>query len=348
LFTSNKKVDKVAKVDKVEKVEKVERVEKVEKVEKVPVKTKQYSKVQIAKIFAGGYINLNRRLSESEEKEFRDIIASLNDAKIIVSMGDDEFYSQIILVIFEKHDKLYIVEGSHCSCGDFKGQWEPAEYSYTAMLMRSWGTWDKEKLYNIARRRLVFGIGNKVKSKSKNETNVFAGWLSTVEVGTKVWLVKEKRVVEITKKWASIRSTWRSFNEIGKIGISGDDNLWFVSMLGKGLDGKPLITLLEEAVIKVDKSVLSKYVLIKYDLSKSEQFKPKSETNIFAGWLGTVEVGTKVWLVKEKRIGEVTKKWSRAPSIKNMGQIGLNGDLWHMSINGKGFDGKPLICPRKF
>lgn len=39
-------------------------------------------------------------------------------------------------VIFRKEDKLYEVNGSHCSCAGLEGQWEPEETSVIALLSR--------------------------------------------------------------------------------------------------------------------------------------------------------------------------------------------------------------------
>lgn len=39
-------------------------------------------------------------------------------------------------VIFKRKGKLYEVNGSHCSCFELEGQWEPEETSWEALAMR--------------------------------------------------------------------------------------------------------------------------------------------------------------------------------------------------------------------
>jgi len=39
-------------------------------------------------------------------------------------------------VIFRKDDKLYEVNGSHCSCYGLEGQWKPEETTVAALLFR--------------------------------------------------------------------------------------------------------------------------------------------------------------------------------------------------------------------
>lgn len=45
-------------------------------------------------------------------------------------------YGGDALCVYELDGKLYEVEGSHCSCNGLEGQWEPAETTAEALLMR--------------------------------------------------------------------------------------------------------------------------------------------------------------------------------------------------------------------
>lgn len=45
-------------------------------------------------------------------------------------------YSGSSFVLFEKDDKLYEVNGSHCSCFGLEGQWEPEEVLLEELIER--------------------------------------------------------------------------------------------------------------------------------------------------------------------------------------------------------------------
>jgi hypothetical protein len=52
----------------------------------------------------------------------------LDGVKIIVAAVEDiTGYEQSASFVFEKGGLLYLVNGSHCSCHGFEGQWEPDE-----------------------------------------------------------------------------------------------------------------------------------------------------------------------------------------------------------------------------
>lgn len=60
----------------------------------------------------------------------------LEGVEIIYAMYDQPPYEGYAQVIFRKGDKLYEVNGSHCSCYGLEGQWEPEETIVAALLDR--------------------------------------------------------------------------------------------------------------------------------------------------------------------------------------------------------------------
>lgn len=89
------------------------------------------SRHDIATIFGG---DRNFRL-----KEYAEIQNELQGAEIIISMINDYGYEEDALILYEKSNKLFIVEASHCSCNEFFGKWDPQEYSYEALKKRKFG-----------------------------------------------------------------------------------------------------------------------------------------------------------------------------------------------------------------
>jgi hypothetical protein len=62
---------------------------------------------------------------------------ALKGAKVYLAWygyGSCDAYS---LIIFKKGEKLYEVNGSHCSCYGLEGQWQPEETSWKALAMRN-------------------------------------------------------------------------------------------------------------------------------------------------------------------------------------------------------------------
>lgn len=60
----------------------------------------------------------------------------LEGIEILYAYYSYEDYSGDALVIFRKEDKLYEVNGSHCSCHGLEDQWEPEETTAEALLAR--------------------------------------------------------------------------------------------------------------------------------------------------------------------------------------------------------------------
>lgn len=60
----------------------------------------------------------------------------LEGVEILYAMYDTPEYEGYAHVIFRKEDKLYEVNGSHCSCMGLEDQWSPEETSVIALLAR--------------------------------------------------------------------------------------------------------------------------------------------------------------------------------------------------------------------
>lgn len=61
---------------------------------------------------------------------------TLKKCKIIFANYSYEDYSGDAHVIFMKNDKIYEVNGSHCSCNGLEDQWIPEQTSVVALLFR--------------------------------------------------------------------------------------------------------------------------------------------------------------------------------------------------------------------
>lgn len=51
--------------------------------------------------------------------------SELNDAIILMAIYEREYYQGDAFVLYIKDDKLYEVNGSHCSCYGLEDQWDP-------------------------------------------------------------------------------------------------------------------------------------------------------------------------------------------------------------------------------
>ena len=63
--------------------------------------------------------------------------------EVLVAVNHQEDYEGDAWVVFRNGGKYYTVEGSHCSCYGFEGQWSPEEYPDAASLLAalSKGDW---------------------------------------------------------------------------------------------------------------------------------------------------------------------------------------------------------------
>lgn len=50
--------------------------------------------------------------------------------QILFAVNRDHGYEEDCLVLYVKEGKLFLVEGSHCSCHGYEGQWEPDEVTW--------------------------------------------------------------------------------------------------------------------------------------------------------------------------------------------------------------------------
>lgn len=86
--------------------------------------------------------------------DFKIANADLEGVEILVASYTYEYYSGSAYVLFSREGKLFEVHGSHCSCYDLEGQWEPEEADREAILHRltkgTWGEADRIKDHVIA------------------------------------------------------------------------------------------------------------------------------------------------------------------------------------------------------
>lgn len=61
----------------------------------------------------------------------------LEGATILLAWYGYGSYCGSSLVLYKKNDKLYEVNGSHCSCYGLEDQWRPEETSWAALAMRN-------------------------------------------------------------------------------------------------------------------------------------------------------------------------------------------------------------------
>jgi hypothetical protein len=69
------------------------------------------------------YGNFTSRKDVEEEFE----VKLPRDIHIKFAHYDIDGYEGSAVVVYEQGGKLYMVEGSHCSCYGLEGQWQPAE-----------------------------------------------------------------------------------------------------------------------------------------------------------------------------------------------------------------------------
>src|SRR5215203_2659389 len=61
--------------------------------------------------------------------------ADLRGVEILFAVYRIDCYEGTALVLFKKDEKLYIVEGSHCSCHGLEDRWSPVETNEAALKM---------------------------------------------------------------------------------------------------------------------------------------------------------------------------------------------------------------------
>jgi hypothetical protein len=64
--------------------------------------------------------------------------------EILLAWYDQESYEGTAFVLFQHADKLYEVNGGHCSCHGLEDQWKPEETSWAALKMRTWSRIDRD------------------------------------------------------------------------------------------------------------------------------------------------------------------------------------------------------------
>ncbi len=77
-------------------------------------------------IYYGNFAN-----RQDIEKEFE--VKLEDDINILFAWYDTPDYEGYAYVIFERAEKFYIVQGSHCSCCGLEGQWKEEETSLNAL-----------------------------------------------------------------------------------------------------------------------------------------------------------------------------------------------------------------------
>jgi hypothetical protein len=77
----------------------------------------------------GGYSNDEDPVPVEEKPKFK-------GAEILLASYGTPMYEGYAFVLFRRDGKLWEVNGSHCSCYELEGQWEPEETTVEALLHR--------------------------------------------------------------------------------------------------------------------------------------------------------------------------------------------------------------------
>lgn len=81
-------------------------------------------------------------LNDWEDSKLDGLLADFNIKNIdgceilLASYGEEYGYDGGAFVLFKKNERLYEVNGSHCSCYGLEGQWEPEKTTKEALLYR--------------------------------------------------------------------------------------------------------------------------------------------------------------------------------------------------------------------
>ena len=73
---------------------------------------------------------------EENKTKMKKAIDSYNDINVLFASYGQANYSGDAWVLFEKDNRLYEVNGGHCSCYGLEGQWEPEETDTSALRLR--------------------------------------------------------------------------------------------------------------------------------------------------------------------------------------------------------------------
>lgn len=70
-------------------------------------------------------------------REYSAPAGALDGAEVLFAYYSYKDYEGDSFVLFRKDNKLYEVNGSHCSCYGLEGQWDPEETSVAALRKRA-------------------------------------------------------------------------------------------------------------------------------------------------------------------------------------------------------------------
>lgn len=76
--------------------------------------------------------------------DFRIHASELEGCTVLYAWYEYADYSGSAFVLYKKGDKLFEVNGGHCSCYGLEGQWEPEETFVDAISVRSYSGIDEE------------------------------------------------------------------------------------------------------------------------------------------------------------------------------------------------------------
>ena len=76
----------------------------------------------------------------------------LEGIEILYAWYEYESYSGSAFVLFRKDDKLYEVNGSHCSCYGLEDQWDPEETNVEALLKRKFYDLNDDERFELMKR----------------------------------------------------------------------------------------------------------------------------------------------------------------------------------------------------
>lgn len=85
--------------------------------------------------------------------------------QIIFAVLRNHGYEEDCLVLYVEHGKVMLVEGGHCSCYGFEGQWKPDEVTWFQLWKGQYCQWEGEHYEEVDREAAVAWkttVGNNV------------------------------------------------------------------------------------------------------------------------------------------------------------------------------------------
>lgn len=80
-------------------------------------------------------VNFNTGYAWDDEAKAAALIKIPEPEEVIIAADNQEGYEGDAWIVYRNGEKYYEVEGSHCSCMGFEGQFDPQEYENAELLL---------------------------------------------------------------------------------------------------------------------------------------------------------------------------------------------------------------------